>query len=282
MNQPVLRSRQQSQALAPAGGAAEQLDVELRRAKAIASARDALPRSYKDNPGAVLLADQWARARGIDTLTAIQNVAFINGRPVIDATFQRALAVANGYDLAVLDATNEAATVAVARDGKELGRVTWTMDDARRANLAGKDTWKQYPRNMLIARATTDALRWYAAEVLLGVFSADELESDPIEVLRPVEPTEVEQPVPTAAVEVEEDIADAVLEPEPEWTADTLKQALREQGMTQVTALRTTGCVSIEQLAADPAKVAELLAPVNEAQPTFSYTKSTIDDSAPF
>jgi hypothetical protein len=65
--------------------------------------------------------------------------------------------------------------------------------------------------------------------------------------------------------------ADAVLEPEPEWTADTLKQALREQGMTQVTALRTTGCVSIEQLAADPAKVAELLAPADEAQPTFSY-----------
>lgn len=105
MTKPVLVSRQAATPAAPdpaPTGAMELLEVELRRAQAIARAKEALPRSYRENVGAVMLADAWARSRGIDTLTAIQSVSFVDGKPVVDATMQRALAERAGFEVRVL------------------------------------------------------------------------------------------------------------------------------------------------------------------------------------
>lgn len=181
----------------PTGSASDQLDVELRRATAIAKATEALPRAYRNQPGAILLADAWARERGLDTLTAIQSVAFIDGRPVVDATLQRALAERAGYTVAVVDVTAEAATVVIRRGATELGRVTYTLDDAKAANLAGKQNWRTNPKAMLVAAATRTAIRWHAPSVLVGVFDADEL-VDPADVLTavPSEPTAAAEPDP--------------------------------------------------------------------------------------
>jgi hypothetical protein len=38
--------------------------------------------------------------------------------------------------------------------------------DAKAAGLAGKDVWKQYPRNMLFARALTNGMRWFTPDLL--------------------------------------------------------------------------------------------------------------------
>lgn len=257
MNQPILRSRQ-----APAGdnlpavsSASEALDVELRRAHAIAKATEALPRSYRNQPGAVLLADQWARARGIDTLTAIQTVAFIDGKPVVDAAMQRALAERAGFEVRVEgEVTDKAATVAVYKGGELLGRETFTIDMAKQQGLTGKKNWQQTPRNMLVARATTNALRWYAPSVVVGVFTDDDLTADPVDVLsqQPAEPAAEHAP------EADESVIDAeVVEPQPEQpasepqqpqdeppdtggtvTKDDLKAALHDARMRQVEAIR--------------------------------------------
>ena len=148
-------------------------------AQMIADARDALPQSYRKNPGAVVLAKGWADARGLDLLTVLQNVAFVNGRPVVDATMQRALAENAGYRVIVEEATAEAATVKVIdANGQVLGSTTYTIAEARTAGLTGKDNWKRHPAEMLVARATTRALRWHAPSVLLGVTDRDEIDDD--------------------------------------------------------------------------------------------------------
>jgi hypothetical protein len=178
---PVLVSRQPAVPIPRT----EELDVELRRAKALSLAGDVLPRAYRDRPGAILLADQWARARGIDTLTAIQTVSFMAG-----------------YRILVAEATNDRATVVVSdRNGEVLGRETFSMADARAAELAGKANWKKSPRNMLVARATTNAIRFHAPEVLIGLSVADvddvEPIADPVVTMRPapVEPEPIEAEV---------------------------------------------------------------------------------------
>ena len=52
------------------------------------------------------------------------------------------------------------------------------MEDARRAGLENKFIWKQYPRNLLFARALTNGARWYCAEIFGGaVYTREELES---------------------------------------------------------------------------------------------------------
>jgi hypothetical protein len=201
-DQPILRSR----GVVPVTPR-ESLDAELLRAKALAVAGDLLPRQYRDRPGALLLIDQWAKARDIDTLTAIQTVSFIDGKPIVDATMQRALAKRAGYRVRVIEATDRQATVVVTEGGEELGRETFTMADATRMGLAQKDNWKKNPRNMLVARATTNAIRWHAPEVLAGIGStADDDDIDDFD-LEPIPATTATAATPT-------------VEPEPEVITD--------------------------------------------------------------
>lgn len=204
---PVLRSRQ-SVAVAPNPRAAEadaQLDVVMRRAQTVARAGDAVPKGYRNNPGAVLLANEWAMARNLDLLTALQSVAFIDGKPVVDATMQRALAKQAGYRVLVKQASAQSATVEVHEGGELLGSATYDIEEARAAGLTSKNNWKQHPKAMLVARATTQAMRWFAPDVMVGVFTDDEVDTDPVEVLTE-QPAEVVEVVAEAPEVVEAEV----------------------------------------------------------------------------
>ena len=232
-----------STAIQPASEQASTLDVELRYAKAIASAGDVLPRAYRANPGAVLLAKAWADSRGLDVLTAIQTVAFIDGKPVVDATMQRALAERQGFDVRVVDVTIDSATVEVWRDGARRGSATYTLGDAQTAGLAEKKNWKQNPKAMLVARATTQALRWFAPTVVVGIHDADEIDApiDPVQVLTPQPPPQADVTPAEAAVE-DAVVVDAPqaqeVDPRPLSTLEQLKATLKEAGMRQADILR--------------------------------------------
>jgi len=63
-------------------------------------------------------------------------------------------------------------------DGKwfALEPVVFTKDDAATAGLLGKDVWKKYLRNMLFARALTNAARFHCADIFGGpIYTPDEL-----------------------------------------------------------------------------------------------------------
>jgi hypothetical protein len=64
------------------------------------------------------------------------------------------------------------------QDGKwfALEPVVFTKDDATTAGLLGKDVWKKYLRNMLFARALTNAARFHCADIFGGpIYTPDEL-----------------------------------------------------------------------------------------------------------
>lgn len=236
------------------------LDLELRRARAIADAGEMLPPQYRGKPGAVVLIDAWARQRDIDTLTAMQNVSFVQGRPVVDATMQRAMAERAGYALRV-EPGDEGATVTVFKGAERLGAETFTVEDARRAGLLTKDSWKKYLRNMLVARATTNALRFFAPDVLLGVSDPDEID-DPISTLTPS---------PTQAPEAAPEVVDAEVidtptpsEPEPEPSAwisvDQLKRDLRAADRTQADAISYATTIAADLGVERPSSIAQVAA----------------------
>ena len=59
---------------------------------------------------------------------------------------------------------------------RNLGTSTFTIQDAQRARLSGSQTWQQYPRNLLLARAMTNGARWYCPEVFGGaIYDPEEL-----------------------------------------------------------------------------------------------------------
>lgn len=184
-NQPVLRARTTpATAPVPASEADAQLSVELRKAQFIAKAGDAVPRSYRGNPGAVLLAMEWADRRGMDLMTAIQNVSFYEGKPLVDATMQRSLAEREGYQLTV-EGDAQSATVTVTKPNGQSDSASFTIEEAEKADLLKKPVWQKYPGDMLVARATARALRRFAPAVVAGLREPDEAMDveDPVAVL---------------------------------------------------------------------------------------------------
>lgn len=118
------------------------------------------------------------RELGLSPMAALRSIDVINGTPALRAVALRAILLAHGHDIWVVEATNHRATVAGQRAGSDrVQSITWTMDDAKQRNLDGKPNWRKQPRNMLIARATGDVARLVAADALLGIpYTVEELE----------------------------------------------------------------------------------------------------------
>ena len=162
-------------AAAPAG----HLTERMRYAQALAAA-DLLPASYRSKPANVLLAMEYGLALGLDTVTAIQQVHIIEGRPSASAQLLAALVRRAGHRLRVSGDDRHATAEIIRHDDPEFTFTSeWTIERAATANLAGRDQWKKYPAAMLKARAITEVARDACPEVLSGVTgTAGELEHD--------------------------------------------------------------------------------------------------------
>lgn len=76
------------------------------------------------------------------------------------------------------DAFGSVVLISEKQDGAwvELEPSVFTLDDARQANLTSNPTWKSYPRNMLFARALTNAARMHCADIFGGpIYGPEEL-----------------------------------------------------------------------------------------------------------
>lgn len=115
---------------------------------------------------------------GLEPMAAMRSLDVIQGMPALRAVALRAVVLAAGHDMWVVEATNERAIVAGQRRGSDhIQESTWTMDRARALGIAGKDNWRKQPGAMLIARATSECARLVAADAILGVpYAAEELD----------------------------------------------------------------------------------------------------------
>ena len=110
-------------------------------------------------------------------MQSLAKIAVIEGKPALAAEAQRALILRAGHDIWIEDASVTKVTVCGRRkDSEQINRFTWTMDDAKRANLAGRPSWRMYPRQMLTARATAELARAVFADAIGGLMAIEELE----------------------------------------------------------------------------------------------------------
>jgi len=54
--------------------------------------------------------------------------------------------------------------------------IEWTLEQAQKAGLAGKDNWKNYPRQMLRARVVSEGVRTVYPAVCVGVYTPEEVQ----------------------------------------------------------------------------------------------------------
>jgi hypothetical protein len=116
---------------------------------------------------------------GIPPFQAMGGIHIISGKPVVGANMLASLLDQHPqYDYHVEWSDNEdACTVTISKDRRERGSSTFSLDDAKRAGLTGGN-WTKYPRNMLFARAISNAIRMYAPGVTGGtpVYTEGEIE----------------------------------------------------------------------------------------------------------
>lgn len=162
--------------------APKSLDEAMRYADMI-SKTDMVPKDFRGNPGNVLVAVQMGAEVGLPPMQALQNIAVINGRPAIwgDAALALISGRSDCEDI-VEKATDVEATCTIKRRGKSPVVRTFTMDDAKKAGLWGKQgPWTQYPKRMLQMRARSWAIRDCYPDAMKGISIAEEAQDIPVE-----------------------------------------------------------------------------------------------------
>lgn len=144
--------------------------------KLIASS-DVVPKIYLNKPGNVLVAVQMGAELGLKPMQALQGIAVINGNPGIWGDAMRALVISHPeFEDLIEDKKDTYCTVTLKRRGRSAVVSTFTMDDAKKAGLAGKQgPWQTAPKRMLQMRAFAFAARDAFADALKGIKSAEEL-----------------------------------------------------------------------------------------------------------
>jgi hypothetical protein len=141
---------------------------------------DFVPATFRGKPAQIAACILYGAELGLGPMQALAKVDIVEGRAAPRAELARALVLGAGHDLWVEEATNTKVTVAGQRRGStNVQRVTWTMDDAKKAGLDGRQNYRKYPRQMLLARASAELARMVAPDALGGVaYFAEELDGD--------------------------------------------------------------------------------------------------------
>lgn len=143
------------------------------------AATDFAPQGLRGKPAAVMAAMLQGAELGIGPMQALSQIAVINGKPCMSAQLMRALVQRAGHELWFKTKTNTRVTICGRRQdwpADRVAEVSWSMDDAKAAGLAGGQNYRKYPRAMLAARATGELCRDNFADVLGGIgYTPEEL-----------------------------------------------------------------------------------------------------------
>src|SRR5262245_9588984 len=109
---------------------------------------------------------------------AAKEISFIKGNVYMSAKLRRALALRAGYEIhATTTSDDKKCTAVLVKDGQELGRRTYTIEQATKAGLVKNGSgWESYPDRMLWAKASGRVIDDFAPQVTLGLLSAADAE----------------------------------------------------------------------------------------------------------
>lgn len=115
---------------------------------------------------------------GFGPIASMTGIYIVKGRVTLSANLMAAAIKRHpSYTFRVTEHTNAVCTIDFIEDGQVIGTSTFSMDDAKAAGLAGSETYKKFPKNMLYARALSNGAKWYCPDVFGGgpAYTPDEL-----------------------------------------------------------------------------------------------------------
>ena len=120
-----------------------------------------------------------AQAEGYHPALAARDYHIIQGRPTLKAETMMARFQQQGGKVEWKTLTDTEVTAVFSHPSGGSATITWTIEQAKKASLTGKDNWKNYPRAMLRARVVSEGIRTVYPGVVLGVYTPEEVQDIP-------------------------------------------------------------------------------------------------------
>lgn len=128
-----------------------------------------LPKAI-DTPEKAIAIALKGRELGIPMMQAFAHIHVIQGKPCISSELMLALIFKNCHGAVVNYISNELdkCVIQAKRPGGRDATFSFTIEEARKAGLLNKDSWKNYPGAMLRARAVAIVARALFADAIMG------------------------------------------------------------------------------------------------------------------
>lgn len=136
-----------------------------------------LPKSV-DTAEKVIVIILKGRELGIPPMQALEHIHVINGKPCMSAELMlsQILKKVPQTKLKFVERSDSMCKIEVTRPGMDPNTFQWTIEDASKAGLLRKDSWRTYPRAMLHARVISEMARSLFPDCNAGIsYTPEEL-----------------------------------------------------------------------------------------------------------
>ncbi len=136
-----------------------------------------LPESIKTTEQAIAIAIK-GHEIGMPMMQAFSQIHVIKGKPTISAEGMNALIRRNcpGSKIEIIRNDSSVCTIKATRPGERAFEYSYTIEDAKRAGIAGNPSWSKYPDAMLFARCISAIARRVFPDCLCGIsYTPEEL-----------------------------------------------------------------------------------------------------------
>lgn len=177
------------------------------------------------------------RELGMGPVASMTGIYIVKGRVTLSANTMAAQIKRSGrYNYRVTRLDDEACEIAYFEGKEAIGVSSFTMAQAREARLhqdwdskdgkwKDKATWKNFPRNMLFARAMSNGAKWFCPDVFSGpIYTPEELQESEVSEHVDVETGEILDVTPVAVRVTPPDKAATLLY--------EMQELLAQQGLT--------------------------------------------------
>lgn len=146
-------------------------------------------------------------AWGVPPMAALSDVHVVKGKPMASGTLLRAMIRQHpDYDYRIVEHTDERAVIEFLRvlpsgDREVLGVTDFDIARAKRQGLTSNRLYQTAPRNMLLARATSDGVKTHCPDVFVGsIYAEGEIEDDRDPIQLPPQRAEPQRSARTGAM----------------------------------------------------------------------------------
>lgn len=166
----------------------------------------------------------FGRTIGLQPIESITGISFIKGKVILGADLHASKVKGSGkYDYRIREHTDTVCKIEfLTVGGDSLGISEFSMKQANEIGLTRNPVWKQYPKNMLFARAMSNGVKWFCPDVFGNATVYAEGESVALSELDKPARKKTEN---NETYEIQESLVHATDEPVTEYQALTAENA---------------------------------------------------------